>query len=115
MTRHCLPKPENPFERAEYAEQLERVRAEMERAGVDVLFVSAPEGFYYVSWGRVADALNQERIGLVLEEFLRRSDFIPSCIGAAVAFTVALLILGLPPRRSTIPTAAQQVPVKQEA
>ncbi|MBN33314.1 MAG: hypothetical protein CMM46_00790 [Rhodospirillaceae bacterium] len=49
MTRHCLPEPENPFERAEDAEQLERVRAEMERAGVDVLFVSAPEGLYYVS------------------------------------------------------------------
>ena len=44
MTRHCLPEPENPFERAEYAERLERVMAEMERAGVDVLFVPAPEG-----------------------------------------------------------------------
>lgn len=90
-----------------------RIPAAMAPLGVS--FGLLMEGFYYVSWGRVADALNQERIGLVLEEFLRRSDFIPSCIGAAVAFTVALLILGLPPRRSTIPTAAQQVPVKQEA
>ncbi len=73
------------------------------------------EGFYHVSWGRVADALRQERIGLVLEEFLRRNDFIPSCIGAAVAFTVALLILGLPPRRPATPAAAPQPPVRQEA
>jgi serine/threonine protein kinase len=84
-------------------------------APLGVTFGLLMEGFYYVSWGRVADALHQERIGPVLEEFLKRNDFIPSCIGAAVAFTVALLILALPPRRKSIPAAAQQVPVKQEA
>ncbi|MBT7612997.1 MAG: hypothetical protein HN577_07265, partial [Rhodospirillaceae bacterium] len=49
MTRHCLPEPEIPFSTEEYAERLERIRAAMERAGVDMLFVSAPEGLYYVS------------------------------------------------------------------
>lgn len=49
MTRHCLPEPEIPFSREEYAERLERIRAAMEVAGIDVLFVSAPEGLYYVS------------------------------------------------------------------
>jgi Xaa-Pro aminopeptidase len=49
MTRHCLPEPEIPFSREEYAERLTRIRAAMEAARVDTLFVSAPEGLYYVS------------------------------------------------------------------
>jgi len=84
-------------------------------APLGVTFGLLMEGFFYVDWGRVADALRQEKIGLVLQEFLRRNDFIPSCIGAAVAFTVALLILAVPPRRAAHSPAAQQVPVEQEA
>lgn len=49
MTRHCLPEPEIPFSREEYAKRLERIRAAMEVAKVDMLFVSSPEGLYYVS------------------------------------------------------------------
>jgi len=49
MTRHCLPEPEIPFSAEEYAERLERIRAAMERAKLDLLFVSAPESLYYVS------------------------------------------------------------------
>ena len=73
------------------------------------------EAFYRVRWFDVAQGIRQEKIGLILEEFLRSNDFIPSCIGAAVMFTVGLLILSLPPRRPTTPTAPQQVPAKQEA
>ena len=74
------------------------------------------QAFYRVRWSNVAHGIKQEKIGLILEEFLRSSDFIPSCIGAAVMFTVALLILALPPRRTTTsPAAAPQPPVRQEA
>ena len=49
ITRHCLPDLEVAFSRDEFAERLERVRATMEEKNIDVLFVSAPEGLYYVS------------------------------------------------------------------
>ncbi len=49
VTRHCIPDKEVPFSEAEYAARLERIRAAMAAAGVDLLFVSAPEGLYYVS------------------------------------------------------------------
>jgi hypothetical protein len=72
------------------------------------------EAFYRVSWSRVADGIREEKVGLILEEFLRGNDFIPSLIGAAVAFAVGLLILAWPPRRESA-TIAQQVrtPVEQ--
>lgn len=72
------------------------------------------EAFYRVSWSRVADGIREEKVGLILEEFLRSNDFIPSFIGAAVAFAVGLLILAWPPRREPA-TIAQQVrtPVAQ--
>ena len=84
-------------------------------ASLGVTFALLTEAVFRVSWERVAVAMRQEKIGPVLEEFLSRSDFVPGCIGAALAFAAALLILALPPRRNHLPTAAQQVPVKQEA
>jgi hypothetical protein len=72
------------------------------------------EAFYRVSWARVVEGFRQEKVGLILEEFLRSNDFLPSCIGGAVAFAVGLLILSLPPRREFTISAAQQVPMKQE-
>ena len=80
-----------------------------------ITFVLLMEAFYRVQWSNVATGLQQEKIGLILEEFLRSNDFIPSCLGAAVAFTAALLMLALPPGQTLKHTAAQQVPVKQEA
>ena len=49
VTKHCIPDREVPFSEEEFAERLERVRAAMDVRGIDVLFVSAPEGLYYVS------------------------------------------------------------------
>ena len=49
ITRHCIPDLEVPFSREEFAGRLEQIRAAMEVRNVDVLFVSAPEGLYYVS------------------------------------------------------------------
>jgi serine/threonine protein kinase len=72
------------------------------------------EAFYRVSWSRVADGFRQEKVGLILEEFLRSNDFMPSCIGAVVAFCVGLLILSLPPRQLPTPSSAAHVRVKQE-
>jgi hypothetical protein len=72
--------------------------------------------FYHFRWERVADGINQSKIGVVLEAFLNVHEFVPSCIGAAVAFTVALLILAWPPNVSAENRAAvPHVPVKQEA
>jgi Xaa-Pro dipeptidase len=49
ITRQCIPDPEVPFGREEYAERIERIRIAMEAGNIDLLFVSAPEGLYYVS------------------------------------------------------------------
>lgn len=49
ITRHCIPDSEAPFNKEEYAERLERIRSVMEAKSIDLLFVSAPEGLYYVS------------------------------------------------------------------
>ena len=49
ITRHCIPDLEVPFSREEFAGRLERIRKAMEAGNVDLLFVSAPEGLYYVS------------------------------------------------------------------
>ncbi|MBI1314150.1 protein kinase [bacterium] len=73
------------------------------------------EAFSRIQWSRVAEGLGQAKIGLVLEVFLRSNDLVPSCVGAAAAFTVALLILALPSRQMAKLTTAQQVPTKQEA
>ena len=73
------------------------------------------EAFFRASWERVADGIQQGKVGLVLEEFLRSNDFIPGLIGGAVAFAVGLLILSLPPRRAFTPSAVQQVLEKQKA
>lgn len=40
---------EVPFPAEEYASRIERIRAEMERARVDLLFLTAPESLFYVS------------------------------------------------------------------
>lgn len=71
--------------------------------------------FYRHSWGQVAEGIQQGKVGMVLEVFLRNRDFIPSCIGASVAFAVGLLILSLPPRREVTHSVAQPIPMKQEA
>ena len=49
ITRHCLPEPEIPFTKEEFANRLGRVREAMQESNIDVLFVSSPEGLYYVS------------------------------------------------------------------
>lgn len=72
------------------------------------------EAFYRISWGRVADDVRQEKLGLALKEFLSGNDFIPSLIGAAVAFAVGLLILAWPPRREAVAIAEPvRTPVAQ--
>lgn len=72
------------------------------------------EAFYWVSWGRVADGVREEKLGLILEEFLRGNDFIPCVIGAAVAFSSGLLILSWPPKRKAVSTVEQaRTPVAQ--
>lgn len=70
--------------------------------------------FYRVSWDRVADGLSQKKVGIILEVFLRSRDFIPGLIGAAVAFSVGLLILSWPPKRQTVSMVEQvRKPVAQ--
>ena len=49
VLRHCTPDLEVPFPDEEYAERLMRVRARMAADGIDLLFVSAPEGINYLS------------------------------------------------------------------
>lgn len=71
-------------------------------------FALLMEAFHRVSWGRVSDGIQQEKVGLILEEFLRSNDFIPNVIGAAVAFAVGLLILSWPPRRQTVSAVEQK-------
>ena len=41
--------PEVPFGEEEFAERLQRIRAEMAGAGIDCLFLTSPESLYYVS------------------------------------------------------------------
>jgi hypothetical protein len=72
------------------------------------------DAFYRIAWSKVAEGVQQEKVGMILEVFLRSSNFIPGCIGAAVAFAVGLLILSLPPRRVPTLSAAPHVRVKQE-
>ena len=72
------------------------------------------EAFYRVSWAGVSDGIRQEKVGLILEEFLPNNDFIPCLIGAAVAFSVGLLILAWPPRRESAVIVEQvRTPVAQ--
>ena len=41
--------PEVPFDEEEFAGRLQRIRAEMAKAGIDCLFLTSPESLYYVS------------------------------------------------------------------
>ncbi len=43
------PEPELAFPRAEYAARLHRIRTAMAEAGIDVLFLTAPESMFYIS------------------------------------------------------------------
>lgn len=43
------PEPSLPFSASEFASRLNRVREEMARAGIDLLYVTAPESIYYLS------------------------------------------------------------------
>ncbi|MBT3557096.1 MAG: aminopeptidase P family protein [Rhodospirillales bacterium] len=45
----CQPEMELAFSDAEYKERLTRVRQRMERDGIDVLWLMAPESLYYIS------------------------------------------------------------------
>ena len=45
----CQPDMELAFSVAEYKERLARVRQRMERDGIDVLWLMAPESLYYIS------------------------------------------------------------------
>jgi hypothetical protein len=49
ITRHCIPDPEVAFSGKEFAARVERIRMAMAATKIDLLFVSAPEGLYYVS------------------------------------------------------------------
>ena len=48
-SRWSIPEPEIPFSLGEYRSRLDRIRGEMERRNVQLLFLSAPESLYYVS------------------------------------------------------------------
>ncbi|MBN1678007.1 MAG: aminopeptidase P family protein [Candidatus Thermoplasmatota archaeon] len=45
--KDLVPEKELPFSKAEYASRLKRIRAEMRREGMDVLYLSSPESMYY--------------------------------------------------------------------
>ncbi|TVQ56832.1 MAG: aminopeptidase P family protein [Rhodobacteraceae bacterium] len=45
----CRPETDLPFTEAEFADRLRRIRARMDAAGVDVLWLMSPESLYYVS------------------------------------------------------------------
>lgn len=45
--RTLTPEKELPFSRREYESRLRRIRAEMRKAGIDVLYLSSPESMYY--------------------------------------------------------------------
>ena len=45
----ATPGMEVPFTRAEYRQRLQRIRTAMSQAGVDLLYLSAPESLHYVS------------------------------------------------------------------
>ncbi len=47
--RDCHPAPELAFSAAEYKQRLHRLRERMAAAGIDLLFLSAPESMYYLS------------------------------------------------------------------
>lgn len=42
-----LPKPELPFSQQEYKERQERLRQQMERGNLDLIYLTAPESMYY--------------------------------------------------------------------
>jgi Xaa-Pro aminopeptidase len=44
-----LPEPEPAFPQEEYNERLRRIRQQMVKAGIEMLYVMAPESMYYVS------------------------------------------------------------------
>ena len=46
---HAPAEPEVPFGEAEFAGRLQRIRAAMDRAGIDCLFLTSPQSLYYVS------------------------------------------------------------------
>jgi len=47
--KNISPGAEAPFSKGEYRDRLKRVRAEMARKKIDVLFLSAPESLFYIS------------------------------------------------------------------
>jgi Xaa-Pro aminopeptidase len=49
VLRSCQPALELPFSLVEYQDRLERIRARMAEARVDLLYLTAPESLFYVS------------------------------------------------------------------
>lgn len=45
----CQPEKDLAFSEQEFEQRLQRIRARMEREGIDVLWLMAPESLYYVS------------------------------------------------------------------
>ena len=50
---HCAYDQEQPFSKEEYKSRLDRVRARMAQAGIDVLFVGSPDGINYLTGHQV--------------------------------------------------------------
>lgn len=50
---HCSYDQEQPFSTEEYKSRLDRVRARMAQAGIDVLFVGSPDGINYLTGHQV--------------------------------------------------------------
>lgn len=46
---YCRPDSEVPFTAAEYHRRLQRIRSRMDRDGIDMLYLTAPESMFYVS------------------------------------------------------------------
>lgn len=68
-----------------------------------------------ISWSQVDTGIQQGRVGLVMEVFLGGSGVVPYVVAATAAFTVAMLILSIPPRQRMRTPEPQPVPTRQEA
>jgi Xaa-Pro dipeptidase len=49
VLRHCSPEKEVPFSEAEYGQRLAQIKHRMADAGIQMLYLSAPESLFYVS------------------------------------------------------------------
>lgn len=49
VLRHCSPEKEVPFSEAEYGQRITQIKRRMADAGIQLLYLSAPESLFYVS------------------------------------------------------------------